>query len=161
MRMQLLLLMVGLALPAGVRAEDYQFATNGNAITISKYIGAGGAVTIPEKINGMAVGSIGDEAFWVCTNLTSVSMPASVTSIGNMAFGSCTNLTSIVLPNSVTNIGCGAFVECLRLKNAIIGNRVSSIGSAAFSYCISLNNLVIPNSVTHIPAPSLGFMGRL
>jgi len=35
---------VVLASPVGVRGQDYQFATNGNAITITRYVGTGGAV---------------------------------------------------------------------------------------------------------------------
>jgi len=37
-------MVVVLASPVGVRGQDYQFATNGNAITITRYVGTGGAV---------------------------------------------------------------------------------------------------------------------
>ena len=36
----------------------------------------------------------------------------SVTSIGKFAFSECSDLTSITIPNSVTNIGYGAFYGC-------------------------------------------------
>src|SRR2546423_1463461 len=65
-----MLLLAVLALPVGVRAQDYQFATDGNAITITKYIGGGGEVTIPEKINGLPVTSIGDGVFSGCPSRT-------------------------------------------------------------------------------------------
>ena len=64
-----------------------------------------------------SVTSIGDEAFWDCTGLTSIIIPNSVTSIGDEAFENCTGLTSIIIPNSVTNIGNSAFTDCDNLTD--------------------------------------------
>ena len=54
--------------------------------------------------------SIGDNAFYGCSGLTSITIPNSVTSIGRWAFYGCSGLTSITIPNSVTTIGEQAFV---------------------------------------------------
>ena len=51
------------------------------------------------------VTSIGDYAFYTCTNLTSITLSDSVASIGYGAFKNCTDLTSITIPASVTSIG--------------------------------------------------------
>lgn len=55
-------------------------------------------LAIPEMYNGKAVTSIGERAFYNCSNLTSITVPDSVTSIGYMAFWGCSGLTSMTVP---------------------------------------------------------------
>lgn len=113
-----------------------------------------GDIVIPSSVtyNGktFTVTSIGNEAFYKCYKLTSVTIPNSVTSIGGDAFEECTSLTSITIPNSVTSIGNGAFDACYSLASITIPNSVTSIGHRAFSYCTTLTSITIPNSVTSI-----------
>jgi len=47
-------------------------------------------------------------------------IPNSVTSIGSNAFFDCSNLTSITIPNSVTSIGDGTFYGCSSLKDVYL-----------------------------------------
>ena len=51
------------------------------SVTIKDYTGEGGDVVIPDKIKGKLVTKIGEGTFFVCTGLTSVTIPDSVTSI--------------------------------------------------------------------------------
>lgn len=96
-------LLLLLATPAAGQVEDYTFATNNGAITITGYTGPGGLVSIPATITGLPVTSIGTAAFRWCTNLTSVSFPDGVTNIAWFAFHGCTGLTHLALPGSVTH----------------------------------------------------------
>ena len=66
-------------------------------------------MTIPSKIDGYTVTSIGDYAFSDCSSLTSVTIPDSVTSIGYSAFDGCSSLKSVTIPKSVTEMGGYAF----------------------------------------------------
>ena len=113
-----------------------------------------GSVVIPASVTYLAVKysvtSIGDEAFYDCRGLTSVTIPNSVTSIGDLAFSYCTGLTSVTIGNSVTSIGDEAFSDCTGLTSVTIGNSVTSIGEWAFAYCSGLTSVTIPNSVTSI-----------
>ena len=55
--------------------------------------------------------SIGHEAFFSCTSLTSITIPNGVTSIGNAAFNGCTGLTSVRFERDGTTIGTSAFIN--------------------------------------------------
>ena len=99
--------------------------------------------------SGSTFTSIEKDAFYGCTNLTSVTIPNSVTSIEKNAFEDCKNLDSITIPNSVTSIGEYAFRGCTNLTSVTIPNSVTSIGNAAFLNC-KLESITIPDSVTSI-----------
>lgn len=78
------------------------------------------------------VTSIGDYAFFDCSNLTDITIPESVTSIEECAFQNCSSLTDITIPGSVTSIGEGAFQGCSSLTSIEISSSVTSIGDDAF-----------------------------
>ena len=113
-----------------------------------------GTVEIPESVtyNGTnySVTSIGQYAFAICNELTSITIPNNVTSIGERAFSGCSGLTEVTIPNSVTSIGEYVFYKCTGLTEITIPNSETSIGRLAFAGCIGLTEITIPNSVTSI-----------
>jgi hypothetical protein len=141
-RTAMLLLLLMLILPAVVQAQ-FNYTTYNGAITITGYTGSGGAVTIPDTINSLPVTSIGDQAFYNCNSLTSVTIGTSVISIGNKAFWRCRSLTSVTIPDSVTSIGGGAFMACYSLTNVVIPASVTVLGSPVFLYCSGLAGISV------------------
>jgi hypothetical protein len=112
-----LLILLLLAVPTAVKAQfEYSINTDGISITITNYIGSGGAVTIPTNINGFTVTGIGEDAFYYST-MTSVTIPGSITTLGPEAFYGCGDLISVTIPSSVTNIGPGPFAVCIGMTS--------------------------------------------
>lgn len=86
------------------------------------------------------VTSIGNYAFYDCTNLVSATIPEGVTRIGERAFSYCGNLTSVNIPNGVTYIGFWAFSNCRNLTNVTIPASATRFSESAFVYCDKLTS---------------------
>ena len=109
------------------------------------------SIVIPNSVT-----SIGNYAFGYCSGLTSITIPDSVNTIDSNAFYSCSGLTSITIPNSVTSIGGGAFMSCKGLTSVTIGSGVKTIGNSAFYGCSGLTSI----SSYAVTAPTLGSSGN-
>ena len=87
-----------------------------NSIEIQSGHNCSGDLVIPKTItagNTFSVTSIGDNAFYDCQSLTSVTIPNTVTSIGQKAFNYCWGLQTVFIPNTVTSMGETVF-NCYR-----------------------------------------------
>ena len=89
------------------------------------------------------VTTIGNDAFYGCTALTSVTIPDCVTTIGNYAFMGCSALSSVTIPDGVTTIGNDAFRDCTALISVTIPASVTTIGNGAFRDCTALTSVTI------------------
>lgn len=136
------------------------------------------SITIPEQVmyGGITyiIKAIGSSAFASCHELSSVTIPNSITSIGSYAFKDCLSLTAITIPNSIASIKDDAFVNSgiyndesnwedsvLYISDCLIqakqgttgayvikdGTRLIANGAFAGS---SLTTITIPNTVTYI-----------
>ncbi len=115
---------------------QYDYETSNGTVSITGYdcSSAGGAVTIPDTIDGLPVSSIEVGAFYGCTSLTSVTIPDSVTEIGYGAFGGCTSLTSITIGTGVTGIEGAGFSGCACVTGVYFkGNAPGDLGEYLFA----------------------------
>ena len=104
--------------------------------------------------------TLGYSSFEDCSNLTSVTIPDSVTTIGNGVFNYCASLTSVTIGSGVTLIDNNIFNNCSNLTSIVVseGNTVYDsrnncnciIETATNKLYLACNNSFIPDSVTTI-----------
>mmetsp|Transcript_5175 Transcript_5175/g.7254 ORF Transcript_5175/g.7254 Transcript_5175/m.7254 type:complete len:359 (-) Transcript_5175:509-1585(-) len=102
------------------------------------------SVIIPTSVT-----TIGSGAFQYCTSLISVTIPTSLRTLSDWIFGNCNSLTAVTIPTSVTTTGCCIFMYSSCLNSVIIPTSVSSMGDNFFYQCSSLTSASIPTSVTN------------
>lgn len=103
------------------------------------------SVSIPDSVI-----SIEDFAFWNCKSLKSLTIPDNVTSLGIAVFNGCTSLTTVMLPDSITSIEYRTFSGCSSLVTVKVPSNIKSIGNSAFANCSALSSITIPEGVTDI-----------
>lgn len=141
---------------------NYQYKVlDDNTICISRYIGEEENVTIPAKINGLTVTTIGKGAF-VLTGMGCLNIPASITDIKPNAFKfsgfnkievdknnlNYTSINGVLFSKDKTVLL--AYPKENSATSYIIPDGVKIIESTAFMGTSNLNSIVIPNGVTTI-----------
>ena len=117
-------------------AEDYKILSGVLRIAPDAFANRNiTSVTIPNTVT-----EIGQGAFYGCRNLKSVTIPASVTSLGNQVFYECENLESLSIPDSVTFIGYGLFSWC---------NKLTSVQISPDNPVYEMNGPLLIDKITH------------
>ena len=121
-------------------------------VEIRSYTGHRRFITVPEKIEGRIVSSIGDFAFANQSRLREVTLPSGLNNIGRYAFQNCSNLVTMHIPAGVKNVGESAFESNVRLYTlSFDANSVlEAIGSYAFASCGSLERIELPATLKSI-----------
>ena len=165
MKKELLLSMLMVMMPLMVNAYDaeidgiyYNFSGDEAEVTYQK-VGENhpssdytGAVVIPASVDydgkTYSVTAIGDSAFYVCDEITSVTLPKGLTRIGEYAFCDCLKLSGISFPEGLLSIGKNAYERCQMLRDIVIPRSVTSIGDFIFYWCENINSIKVEEGNT-------------
>ena len=119
----------GITLRRPLRANDFEYEIHDGKVTITGYMGEGGAVTVPSTLDGLPVTTIGAWAFGYCTGLTSITLPHTLTYIEENAFKYCSGLTKVYVPEKTTIVE-DAFRGCVNLTTITHGDDPDQVYTA-------------------------------
>ena len=105
--------------------------------------------------------SIGDLAFYDCSEIKSVSIPKSVTDIGQLAFCQCSGIAILTLNEGISSIGRSAFELCSSLPDLRLPGTLKIIGYHAFYRCEALRYATVPASVTFMDSGAFAYCSSL
>ena len=132
-----------------------------------------GEVVIPETVSyrnrEFKVISIDAMTFSDCSELTSLTIPQTVTTVGKLALNGCTGLKSLIIADSNTGLVTNGSFNSLKVETLYLGRKasvdfksltdlkvitlaggVTSINDSAFLGCTGLTTVTIGDSVTSI-----------
>ena len=127
-----------------------EFVMFGNVLV--KYNGTDTEVTVPSGTKAIAdaffgkditsidlgddLVTVGNNAFYGCRSLESITLPATCTTVGDMAFAGCTSLKTVEYAGGLTSIGFCSFANCPELKTfkntSSKASNLKTIGECAF-----------------------------
>lgn len=144
--------MIPLTMPVSARESEngFEYEIIDGRATVTAYIGDSYDPIVPNYLGGYPVTAIGDWAFFENLQLTTVTLPESLTLIGNNAFCGCCNLMGINIPESVEHIGDNAFTNCYGFYDINIPSNVEFIGDNAFNGCRNLGRITLSYKVSSI-----------
>ena len=137
----------------------YYTSTDGNIVKPFNESAFGANIISNEYSNSLGmivfdspVMRIGNNAFYECKTLRSMTIPDSVTSIGDNAYYSCSALENVRLSEATLSIGKKAFYACSKL-DIILTKCITLIDDKAFAWALAPNTIIeIPASVRTIGA---------
>ena len=119
-------------------------------------------IVIPSKYNGKDVTIIGEEAFYNCATIQSITIPSTITKSRSLAFYGCSSLKAVYIDdiaawcsisfvnmrysNPLEQAG-NLYLNGALVEDLVIPSGVTKIGTLAFINCQSLTSIEIPNSV--------------
>lgn len=153
---------------AETRGSDFEVMEVASGYKIVKYTGTDSKVRVPEKINGVSVTAIGDDAFRDRSDLTVLYIPDSVVAFGTDALKGCSNLYALRTPLSqkegTSYLGYLYGAETYETNNTAdlraldlleLGGNLTNLPSYALYDCNDLLAVRLPESVTVLESYSL------
>ncbi len=136
-------------------ADDFTYEDYGEGIRLLTYVGEGGTVVLPDKIDGKPVVALGDGLFQNNTALTHLLIPDSVTEIGRDLLTGARFLQVLKTPqlSPTREASASGHLSCFFGGNTPIGT--------GFRVPSSLDTVLLSSTVTSIPDQAFYECSRL
>ena len=124
------------------------FTSGGGCVVLKASKELEGDIFIPSEHGGLAVTAIGDEAFFGCEKITSVTLSDSIAEIGQFAFARCAALKTVALSKETRKIGDFAFFGCASLESFSVPSENAALFSSGGALYSRLGDLVAVPAAT-------------
>jgi len=112
---------------------DYTVNADGESVTVTGYLGNGGALVIPDEIDGYKVTIINSRAFQNNATITSVEIGNNVTEIKSNAFNGCSAITSMTVGTGLKTTSTTTFANMTNLETITFMSEGISFRSGNFA----------------------------
>ena len=150
-----------ITVPGGVLIDDYIFVESEGVNVLTKYIGNDANIVLPASCNGENY-VIGANVFSGNTNITSITVPSTVTAIVEDAFLDCTSLTAVYIndlsawckidfanPNAnPTNVAHNLYLNGELITDLVIPSNITVIKNHTFRGCSAITNVTMHDGIT-------------
>ncbi len=82
--------------------------------------------------------AIGEQAFYGCEGLSSITLGEGLSEVPFEAFSGCLSLESVILPSTVKTVAENAFEECVALRSVTAHSSLKKVEDSAFDGCEAL-----------------------
>ncbi len=130
--------------------SDFKYKVDNDQVTITKYVGTGAEVVIPDTIGGVPVVAIDENAFKDNDVITYVRLPKDLESIGEYAFYECSNLGIVEFNEGLKTTEKYSFGYCAKLEEVLLPKSLTKLGDQVFAHCTSLIKVFIPKGLNNV-----------
>ena len=113
--------------------KGIRYSLNADGWHVSGSSGISEELIIPEKILGISVSQINENAFQGSDVLRDVSIPGTVDTVGAFAFSNCENLVSVTILEGVRKLSPQAFSACPALQAVFIPDTLAEFSKETFA----------------------------
>ena len=103
------------------------------------------SITLPDSVT-----TLRSSAFRFCMSMTSIRLPSGITVLEDSVFEGCSSLTSITLPQGLTAIPPMLLRNCESLTAIMVPAHVTGIGYSAFEGCYALTRVYLPAGLSSV-----------
>jgi len=142
--------LTGVTAANAATSDCYTYSVNGSNATITNGTACSGVVVVPSTLDGYTVTALGVDAFTDDNDITSITLPDSITDAAVLAFNKATALETITFGSGLTYLSQGILGDNPSLTTVNLPSSLQRIDAWAFFNCQSLQSITIPASVTSI-----------